>query len=69
MTKLEEKLVELEYHPITEYMYSKDFDKCYILITICENIIFNYGVSSTDFIRENEDIDNLQQALNEMKKI
>lgn len=68
MTKLEEKLIELGYEKISKFMYSKDFDKCYILITICENIIVNYGVSSTDFIRDNEDIDNLQQAFDIMQQ-
>lgn len=68
MTKLEEKLIELGYESDSKYMYCKSLDRCYILIIIYENMIINYGVSSTDFICHNEDIDNLQQAYNEMHK-
>ena len=68
MTKLEEKLIKLVYESDSKYMYCKNLDRCYILIIIYENMIINYGVSSTDFICYNEDIDNLQQAYNEMQK-
>lgn len=68
MSRLEEKLIELGYESDSKYMYCKNLDRCYILIIIYENMIINYGVSSTDFICHNEDIDNLQLAFNEMQK-
>jgi hypothetical protein len=49
MTKLEEKLIELGYEQDSKYMYSKNLDRCYILITIYGSLVVNYGLSSTDF--------------------
>ena len=68
MTKLEKKLIELGYEQDSKYMYSKNLDRCYILITIYGNLVVNYGLSSTDFFRDNDDINNLQQAFDIMQK-
>lgn len=68
LMRLEKKLIELGYEKDSKYMYSKNLDRCYILITIYGNLIVNYGLSSTDFIRDNDGIDNLQQAFNIMQK-
>lgn len=69
MTKLEEKLIQLGYEKTSQYMWTKNFEgSCYSYFTIMKNTMMNYGVSSTYFIIEQQDIDNLQQAFNEMQR-
>lgn len=68
MNKLEEKLEELGYTQDSKYVYTKNLNKCYILIIIYKNRISRCGISSIDFIEDNEDINNLKQALKQMQQ-
>ena len=84
MTKLEEKLIELGYElTIIEYMnnkqlcktYEKPFKHCYIVVwtyTQYEYLRKPYHLfikyNHNNYIKEQEQLDTLQQAFNEMQK-
>ena len=73
MTKLEEKLIELGYEKERICEYTKDFikEQFYLMITInpytrnkiVDNYVFQYSFTKTQ-----QDIDNLQQAYNQLQK-
>ena len=75
MTKLEEKLIELGFHYCFDnaegYLYSKKHNKKYIfnvLISYTKKHIENYDVTNLYDFHSQKDIDNLQQAFNEMQR-
>lgn len=74
MTKLEEKLIDLGYKKLTHnYMtrltrYKKDFDFSYIHFHIRDNEIDMYGVSPTCDYQTQYEVDDLQQAFNQLQK-
>ena len=77
MSKLEEKLIELGYEkridiPYAYYKYAFRDGKgnfIWIHIEILDNRIIYYSVQNvTTFFRKQQEIDNLQQAFNEMQK-
>lgn len=73
MTKLEEKLIDLGYKrnfPI-EWVFIKTMNDINISICLCKSLkkIKTYWVSKVPIIIEiQQDIDNIQQAFNEMQK-
>lgn len=73
MTKLEQKLIKLGYEKISHnYMtkitrYKKDFDFAHINLHIRNNEIFMYGVCANCDYQEQYEIDNLQQAYNQLQ--
>lgn len=74
MTKLEEKLIDLGYEKISHnYMtrltrYKKDFDFSYIHFHIRDNEIVMYGVSPTCDYQTQYEVDDLQEAFNQLQK-
>ena len=75
MTKLEEKLIELGYCYAFDnsegYLYVKSPNKKYIfnvLLSYSKRRIENYDMLSVYDIHSQKDIDNLQQAFDEMQK-
>ena len=71
MTKLEEKLLELGYERVRLQfsnisIYNKIGKHALFVIKILENEIFDYHLHKN--IHNQNDIDNLQQAFNEMQK-
>ena len=72
MTKLEEKLIELEYEKIIKHFYyEKTFGEWKLSIEFLEgkishSCVFNYPVNRV-FIKTQQDIDNLQQAFNQLQ--
>lgn len=70
MSRLEEKLIELGYKHYAGKMYIK-FQHKYsneLVIEISQDKIINFYVYSYDSYIKQEQIDNLQQAFNEMQK-
>lgn len=74
MTKLEKKLIELGYEKISHnYMtkitrYKKDFDFSYIHFHIRDNEIVMYGVSQTCDYQTKYEVDDLQEAIDQLQK-
>jgi uncharacterized coiled-coil protein SlyX len=75
MTKLEKKLQELEYRYAFDndegYLYCKRHNKKYIfnvLLSYSKRRIENYDVANLYDIHSQKDIDNLQQAFDELQK-
>lgn len=75
MSKLEEKLIELGYRYSFDndegYLYIKTYNKKYIfnvLISYSNKRIENYDVANVYDFHSQQDIDNLQQAFDEMQK-
>ena len=74
MTKLEEKLIQLGYVKLTHnYMtkltrYKKEFAFSYINFHIRDNEIVMYGVSPTCDYQTQYEVDDLQQAYNQLQK-
>lgn len=75
MTKLEEKLLELEYCYAFDnsegYLYVKTHNKKYIfnvLLSYSKRRIENYDVANVYDFHSQKDIDNLQLAFDEMQK-
>ena len=75
MSKLEEKLLELEYRYSFDnsegYLYVKTHNKKYIfnvLLSYSKRRIENYDVANVYDFHSQKDIDNLQQAFNEFQK-
>ena len=74
MTKLEEKLIQLGYEKISHnYMtrltrYKKEFAFSYINFHIRDNEIVMYGVSPTCDYQTQYEIDDLQEALDQLQK-
>lgn len=73
MSKLKQKLLDLGYTPYTvnELYFAKEFNKYYLDIDINKNLIdieeSCIDVSSA-YIYNQQDIDNLQQAYNQLQK-
>ena len=72
MTKLEQKLIELGYKPsIFENRYIKYYKETdnYILIQLSKNknSIMSYSFGSQKAFTNQQDIDNLQQAFNQLQ--
>ena len=71
MTKLEEKLVELGYKPYYR-CYEKIVGKISIFVEPFDELFTKihkmYVYDDTQYIKRQEQIDNLQQAFNEMQK-
>lgn len=73
MPRLEEKLIELGYEKISHnYMtrltrYKKDFAFSYINFHIRDNEIVMYGVSPTCDYQTQYEVDDLQQAYNQLQ--
>ena len=75
MTKLEEKLIELGYtqDAIHKILYFKNIYNARIILWLnksCSNITKDSGVLKNEsiYVRKQQDIDNLQQAFNEMQR-
>ena len=70
MTKLEEKLIELGYNQVYRDCYKKKcFRFIFITLELDNDRIWCKSVSDLDnFFTKQQDIDNLQQAFNEMQK-
>ena len=74
MTKLEEKLIELGYVKLTHnYMtrltrYKKEFAFSYINFQIRDNEVVMYGVCSTCDYQTQYEINDLQEAYNQLQK-
>lgn len=74
MTKLEEKLIELEYkYDLSHYVYTKEYqldtdNKIMIVLNSDRTTIQNSRVYCLSPYFKQQDIDNLQQAYNEMQK-
>lgn len=71
MTKLEQKLKELGYernYTQKPYIWEKDFDNFILKISIEEGIKGWVNVGLYSCFRKQSQIDNLQQAFNEMQK-
>lgn len=72
MTKLEEKLIELGYKLIfSNVRWFKDCDSSnsiFIITDNCHENIKEYHIYVYDLIETQQDIDNIQQAYNEMQK-
>ena len=73
MTKLEEKLIQLGYEKIIKHFYyEKTMDGWRLSIELLEDkishtCVFNFPVNRV-FIETQQDIDNLQQAFNQLQK-
>lgn len=75
MTKLEEKLIELGYKQdlTLKHLYFKNINNTRILLWLNKsrtNITKDSGVLKNEsiYVREQQDIDNLQQAVDTMEK-
>ena len=71
MTKLEEKLIELGYERCSYYKYEKKFEtycEMFCEVDIKEKPKGRLRLGIYDWIYTQQDIDNLQQAFNEMQK-
>ena len=70
MTKLEEKLIELGYNNVDYNCYKKKFFRfIFITLELKNDKIWFYSVADLNncFVTQ-QDIDNLQQAFNEMQR-
>lgn len=66
MTELEEKLIELEYENYIYYWQkTKWVNNTYVVIQISKDLTGTLGHCA---IKSQQDIDNLQQAFNQMQK-
>ena len=71
MTKLEEKLIELGYeYQLDLECYKKQLSRfIHIFIEVVENKINDFGIYyNATYIRKQYQLDNIQQAYNEMQK-
>lgn len=69
MTKLEKKLIELGYEKSNiPRIYIKRIYGNNIQITICGNTILKPKIQTNNIIEYQEEIDNLQQAFNQLQK-